>query len=175
MAPTSDTGCPLVDAIVWAKPGGDSDGECGDEFNGAKAPKAGVWFNEYAMTLVKHANPSLQPTFDNGYPTNPTNTSNTYNTTTTTTTTTTQENDDKDDDKNGNDDEEKNNAASTGGTDDYADERNYAASLFPGTTEEKKKLAAKLYPGTTDEKEEFATKLFPSTELRRRFRLARRS
>jgi cellulose 1,4-beta-cellobiosidase len=46
-----------VDSIVWVKPGGESDGECG--FEGA--PRAGEWFPEYVEMLVEYAHSSIQP------------------------------------------------------------------------------------------------------------------
>lgn len=55
--PTTDTGNPNVDSIVWVKPGGESDGECGM----AGAPAAGEWFNEYTMSLVANAQPAIEP------------------------------------------------------------------------------------------------------------------
>ena len=55
MRPTTAVDNPLVDAIVWIKPGGESDGQCG--MNGA--PAAGAWFNSYAEMLVKNAMPAL--------------------------------------------------------------------------------------------------------------------
>lgn len=57
MRPTTDTGNPNVDSIVWVKPGGESDGECGME----GAPTAGSWFNEYTMMLVANAQPAIEP------------------------------------------------------------------------------------------------------------------
>lgn len=54
-APTTKTNNTYVDAIVWVKPGGESDGECGME----GAPRAGEWFDEYAQMLVKNAHPSV--------------------------------------------------------------------------------------------------------------------
>ncbi|CCC13409.1 hypothetical protein SMACR_06907 [Sordaria macrospora] len=45
-----------VDAIVWVKPGGESDGECGL----AGAPKAGAWFGGYVEMLVKNADASVK-------------------------------------------------------------------------------------------------------------------
>lgn len=50
-APGSATDNPYVDALVWVKPGGESDGECGYE----GAPPAGEWFTEYAALLVENA------------------------------------------------------------------------------------------------------------------------
>ncbi|GAB7047418.1 glycoside hydrolase family 6 protein [Catenuloplanes indicus] len=44
--PTTDTGVPRLDALLWVKRPGESDGECdrGD-------PPAGAWFPEYALAL----------------------------------------------------------------------------------------------------------------------------
>ncbi|RYP35762.1 hypothetical protein DL768_010967 [Monosporascus sp. mg162] len=47
----------LVDSIVWVKPGGESDGECGLE----GAPRAGQWFDEYVQQLVENAHESIVP------------------------------------------------------------------------------------------------------------------
>ena len=44
-----DTADPLVDAYLWIKSPGESDGEC------RGAPEAGVWFPEYALELAKNA------------------------------------------------------------------------------------------------------------------------
>jgi cellulose 1,4-beta-cellobiosidase len=52
IAPGSTTNNTHVDSIVWVKPGGESDGECGYE----GAPPAGEWFTEYAALLVENAN-----------------------------------------------------------------------------------------------------------------------
>lgn len=46
-APTADTGDELVDAWLWIKPPGDSDGDCSPE-----APPAGTWWPEYALELL---------------------------------------------------------------------------------------------------------------------------
>ena len=46
--PTAATGHPLVDAFVWVKPPGESDGTC----NGG--PAAGTWWAEYALALVRN-------------------------------------------------------------------------------------------------------------------------
>ncbi|KAK0653168.1 1, 4-beta cellobiohydrolase [Cercophora newfieldiana] len=54
-APTTETNNPVVDALVWIKPGGESDGQCG--FEGA--PRAGEWHDEYVQMLVKNADPSV--------------------------------------------------------------------------------------------------------------------
>ena len=45
-APLSDPGSPLVDALLWIKPPGESDGQCHD------GPPAGSWWLDYAMGLV---------------------------------------------------------------------------------------------------------------------------
>ncbi len=47
--PTTQTGNGLVDAYLWVKTPGESDGNC----NGA--PSAGVWMPEYALGLAKNA------------------------------------------------------------------------------------------------------------------------
>lgn len=47
--PTWDTGHPLVDAFLWIKAPGQSDGECGG------GPRAGEWWPEYALTLARNA------------------------------------------------------------------------------------------------------------------------
>ncbi len=45
--PTTDTGNDLIDALLWIKPPGESDGTC----NGG--PSAGTWWAEYALGLVQ--------------------------------------------------------------------------------------------------------------------------
>jgi cellulose 1,4-beta-cellobiosidase len=45
----------LVDSLVWIKPGGESDGQCGLE----GAPVAGAWFDEYVAMLVENADSSI--------------------------------------------------------------------------------------------------------------------
>ena len=47
--PTTDTGDDLVDAWLWIKTPGESDGEC------RGAPPAGVWYPEYALELARNA------------------------------------------------------------------------------------------------------------------------
>ncbi|KAK4443063.1 glycoside hydrolase family 6 protein [Podospora aff. communis PSN243] len=54
-APTTKVDNPVVDALAWIKPGGESDGQCG--FEGA--PRAGEWHDEYVQMLVKNAHPSV--------------------------------------------------------------------------------------------------------------------
>jgi endoglucanase len=46
--PTTDTNMPSVDAYLWIKQPGDSDGECREG-----APAAGEWWPEYALQLAK--------------------------------------------------------------------------------------------------------------------------
>jgi endoglucanase len=47
-APTTRTGHRLVDAYLWIKRPGESDGACSDD-----APPAGVWWPEYALGLAR--------------------------------------------------------------------------------------------------------------------------
>lgn len=47
--PGADTGNPKIDAFVWAKNPGESDGECGG------GPKAGQWFEVRALEMAKAA------------------------------------------------------------------------------------------------------------------------
>ena len=87
LAPTADTGTVLVDAYLWVKPPGSSDGAC-DIAGGARAwdyskynpwgmtgdaqrrfdplwgmvdPGAGEWFPELALQLAQNADPALLP------------------------------------------------------------------------------------------------------------------
>jgi len=48
VAPTTHTGVPLVDAFLWIKAPGESDGTC----NGG--PPAGQWWADYALGLAQH-------------------------------------------------------------------------------------------------------------------------
>ncbi|KAJ4303826.1 1,4-beta-D-glucan cellobiohydrolase cel6c [Kalmusia sp. IMI 367209] len=68
--PTADTGAELVDAFVWGKPGGESDGTsdtsatrydsfCGKEDAFKPSPEAGEWNQAYFETLVKNAKPAF--------------------------------------------------------------------------------------------------------------------
>jgi cellulose 1,4-beta-cellobiosidase len=61
-----------VDAIVWVKPGGESDGtsdetaarfdvNCKSPVAHVPAPEAGQWFNDFTVNLVKNAGPPLPP------------------------------------------------------------------------------------------------------------------
>ena len=49
VAPTTDTGHPLIDAFLWVKPPGESDGTCGG------GPAAGTWWSTYALELSRLA------------------------------------------------------------------------------------------------------------------------
>ena len=49
VAPTTNTGHPLVDAFLWVKVPGESDGTCGG------GPRAGSWWNEIALELSRAA------------------------------------------------------------------------------------------------------------------------
>jgi cellulose 1,4-beta-cellobiosidase len=66
--PTTDTPSPLVDAIVWVKPGAESDGTsdptaarfdpaCNSSTSLLPAPEAGDWFSAYFQQLLANANP----------------------------------------------------------------------------------------------------------------------
>ena len=68
LQPTASTGNPLVDAYLWVKIPGESDGECTrglgptgtvDPEWGIVDPGAGQWFPEMALELVHNANPPL--------------------------------------------------------------------------------------------------------------------
>ena len=64
--PTANTGLPLLDAYLWIKIPGESDGLCYrwtsgplDPVRGIEDPPAGGWFPEMALELVHNANPPL--------------------------------------------------------------------------------------------------------------------
>ncbi|KAK1981264.1 1, 4-beta cellobiohydrolase [Colletotrichum cereale] len=70
LRPTTNTGSSLVDAFVWVKPGGESDGtsntsaarydlNCGKNDALKPAPEAGTWFQAYFEQLLKNANPAF--------------------------------------------------------------------------------------------------------------------
>jgi endoglucanase len=69
LRPTADTGNALIDAYLWIKIPGESDGECTrglgpagqtvDPEWGMIDPPAGAWFPEMALDLVQNANPPL--------------------------------------------------------------------------------------------------------------------
>lgn len=49
VTPTTNTGHPLVDAFLWVKAPGESDGTCGG------GPQAGTWWSTYALELSRMA------------------------------------------------------------------------------------------------------------------------
>lgn len=55
IAPGTPVNNTLIDSIVWIKPGGESDGQCGME----GAPRAGAWFDGYVQMLVENAHASI--------------------------------------------------------------------------------------------------------------------
>lgn len=64
--PTLESGNPYVDAFLWIKIPGESDGEChrgsvgpADPERGLTAPPAGSWFPEQARELIEFANPPM--------------------------------------------------------------------------------------------------------------------
>jgi len=64
--PTANTGIPLVDAYLWVKIPGESDGSCyrwtsgpTDPVRNMIDPAAGQWFPDMALELVHYANPPL--------------------------------------------------------------------------------------------------------------------
>jgi len=67
LRPTAHTGLDLVDAYLWIKIPGESDGECNrwndwgepDPIRNMMDPPAGEWFPEMALELVHNANPPL--------------------------------------------------------------------------------------------------------------------
>ncbi|CAG7855134.1 Exoglucanase 3; AltName: Full=1,4-beta-cellobiohydrolase 3; AltName: Full=Exocellobiohydrolase 3; Flags: Precursor [Serendipita indica DSM 11827] len=70
LRPTTNTGNQYIDAIVWIKPGGESDGTsntsatrydtmCGGPDAKIPAPEAGQWFQAYFVDLVNNANPAF--------------------------------------------------------------------------------------------------------------------
>jgi endoglucanase len=66
IAPTTNTGNALVDAYLWVKVPGESDGQCtrgtagpADPEWGLTDPIAGAWFPQQALQLAQLANPAL--------------------------------------------------------------------------------------------------------------------
>ncbi len=68
LRPTANTGQPLVDAYLWIKTPGQSDGQCNrgvagsttdPAWGGIVDPAAGAWFPQQALQLVHLANPPL--------------------------------------------------------------------------------------------------------------------
>lgn len=75
LRPTTDTGDPYVDAFLWIKVPGESDGQCfrglggpEDPVRGMVDPPAGGWFPEQARELIELAVPPVPaPTCEVGY------------------------------------------------------------------------------------------------------------
>ncbi len=68
IAPTANTGNSLVDAYLWVKVPGESDGQCTrgtagptDPEWGITDPVAGAWFPQMALQLAQNASPALLP------------------------------------------------------------------------------------------------------------------
>jgi endoglucanase len=66
LRPTADTGVPLLDAYLWVKTIGESDGQCSrgepgtvDPVYGSTDPAAGTWWPSMALTLAHNAAPPL--------------------------------------------------------------------------------------------------------------------
>jgi endoglucanase len=68
--PTAETGNALVDAYLWVKVPGESDGSCNrgiagsttdPEWGGITDPAAGAWFPQQALQLARLSSPPLQP------------------------------------------------------------------------------------------------------------------
>ncbi|HWP09151.1 MAG TPA: glycoside hydrolase family 6 protein [Polyangiaceae bacterium] len=67
LRPTSETGNAVIDAYLWIKIPGESDGQCNrwepsgspDPVRGMMDPAAGIWFPEMALELAKNAKPAL--------------------------------------------------------------------------------------------------------------------
>jgi len=67
LRPTTSTGVPMLDAYLWVKIPGESDGQCTrwdpaggvDPVRGYADPAAGAWFPQMALELVHHANPAF--------------------------------------------------------------------------------------------------------------------
>ncbi|MBT0993784.1 glycoside hydrolase family 6 protein [Cellulomonas sp. DKR-3] len=73
--PTTDTGDELVDALLWIKIPGESDGQCfrglggpEDPERGMVDPAAGQWFPEQARELIELARPALSRPCAHGRP-----------------------------------------------------------------------------------------------------------
>jgi endoglucanase len=74
LRPTAHTGDPLIDAFLWVKIPGESDGECTRGLGPAGTavdpewdridPPAGRWFPEQALQLARLANPPLTEGLD---------------------------------------------------------------------------------------------------------------
>jgi endoglucanase len=65
IVPTATTGVPLLDAYLWVKIPGESDGQCNrwspsgspDPVRGVMDPPAGQWFPDMALELARNATP----------------------------------------------------------------------------------------------------------------------
>jgi len=55
LLPTLRTNDALIDGFLWIKVPGESDGQCGPALLNTYPPKAGVWWPEYALSLIKNA------------------------------------------------------------------------------------------------------------------------
>lgn len=71
--PTTDTGAALVDALLWIKIPGESDGQCFRGLGGPEDPErdmvdpaAGHWFVEQARELIELAEPALRAPAQHG-------------------------------------------------------------------------------------------------------------
>lgn len=53
--PTTNTGQMLVDAYLWIKVPGESDGYCGPSIDGTSPPAAGSFWTQYALQLARNA------------------------------------------------------------------------------------------------------------------------
>lgn len=69
LRPTANTAQPLIDAYLWIKTPGQSDGQCNrgisgsttdPEWGGITDPAAGDWFGQQALQLAKLASPGLK-------------------------------------------------------------------------------------------------------------------
>jgi endoglucanase len=75
LTPTTDTGDPLIDAYLWIKVPGESDGSCTrgtggtiDPVRGMVDPVAGAWFPQQASELINFAKPPVaRPACDVNY------------------------------------------------------------------------------------------------------------
>lgn len=54
-APTLQTGSALIDAYLWIKNPGESDGQCGPSQNNTSPPPAGAWWPQYALALANNS------------------------------------------------------------------------------------------------------------------------
>lgn len=64
LRPTVDTGAPLLEAFLWVKVPGESDGQCRGPIDpewGVADPPAGQWFPQQALQLAQLASPPLEP------------------------------------------------------------------------------------------------------------------